>query len=507
MEKLNQLFAQHFGTQPAKTEKLAGAGSNRIYYRLSNGKQTAIGVQGESIAENRAFVALARHFETQCLPTPKVFATSSDEKYYLQEDLGDTSLFQAVENGIKTGIFSEKEKNLLFRTIELLPCLQFDGARGLDFSVCYPQPEFNRDTVMWDLNYFKYCFLKPSGAAFFEPDLEKDFQALAADLTTETGNTFLYRDFQARNVMIKNGHPYFIDFQGGRRGAVHYDVASFVWQAKANYPQQLREELIERYLQVLEVYDSKLDKTQFKERLKLFVFFRNLQVLGAYGYRGYFERKPHFIESIPFAINNLRGILENNFPYPHLCEVLKELCDLPQFRGEQLTGNGERETANENDSLPLTVNRSPLTVPPLLITINSFSYKRGIPDDLSGNGGGYVFDCRGMNNPGRYDEYKTLTGLDKPVIVFLEREGEITEYLKNIYPLAERHIENYLQRGFSNLMFSFGCTGGQHRSVYAAQHLAEFLHKKYGLKITLKHREQGIYKEYNQNTKHTDNTD
>jgi len=475
MEELNKLFEQHFGNQPTFIQKLKGAGSNRTYYRLSDGKNTAIGVEGESNIENKAFIDLAHHFSNQILPTPKVFAYTDDYRFYIQQDLGDVSLFDYVANGIKTGNFSPDEKKMLFKTIELLACIQFDGARGLDFSVCYPQAEFDRNTVMWDLNYFKYCFLKSTGVEFLEPVLEEDFQQLADDLLNDKTKVFLYRDFQARNVMIKDGHPFFIDFQGGRKGSIYYDVASFVWQAKANYPAELKEELIGHYLQTLQAYIG-IDEAIFRERLNLFVFFRTLQVLGAYGFRGYFEKKPHFIESIPFAIKNLKELLASGkfSVYPHLEKVLQAMCALPQFAPQ------EKELTTK-----------------LTVTIYSFSFKKGIPEDKSGNGGGYVFDCRGMDNPGRYEEYKKLTGLDKPVIDFLEKKGEITSFLDSAYKLADNHVSDFLKRGFTHLMFCFGCTGGQHRSVYSAQHLAEYLASKYDVKVKLQHREQNIYQEFN----------
>ncbi len=477
MDQLAQLFTQYFGSKPTEITKLKGAGSNRIYFRLTNENHQAIGVQGESNTENKAFVELAKHFTQKALPTPTVFAHTPDYQFYIQEDLGNISLFDYISEGRSTGIFSFQEKEMLFKTIEQLPRMQFEGAEGLDFSLCYPQAAFDRSTVMWDLNYFKYCFLKSTGIEFFEPALEKDFDQLANDLLHDQTETFLYRDFQSRNVMIKDGAPRFIDFQGGRKGPVYYDVASFAWQAKANFLDELRNELVDRYLQAAQKYFC-IDKKDFIEKLNLFVFFRTLQVLGAYGFRGFFEQKPHFLESIPFAIHNLKDILsKNNFSkYPHLTEVLKNVCNSPQFAPKA----------------PKVYDTSKLTV-----TIYSFSYKKGIPEDTSGNGGGYVFDCRGIHNPGRYEDYKQLTGLDQPVIDFLEQGGEIAKFLKSVYKLAEAHVEDYLERGFSNLMFCFGCTGGQHRSVYSAQHLAEHLSEKYGVKINLTHREQRIFRSYN----------
>lgn len=484
MEELCLLFEQYTGKIPTEVTKLKVAGSNRLYYRLSNTNIRVVGVIGESLAENKAFVELAKHFAEKQLPTPRVYAYTSDYRYYIQEDLGDVSLFDFCENGIKTGVFSEKERNILIKTIEFLPRLQVEGARELDFSYCYPQPEFDRNTVLWDLNYFKYCFLKTTGIDFLEPQLEVDFQQLANDLLADDSDTFLYRDFQARNVMIKDNQPYFIDFQGGRKGPVYYDVASFVWQAKANYPQQLREDLLAHYLTALQHYQP-IDAVNFRNKLQLFVLFRTLQVLGAYGFRGYFEQKPHFVESIPFAITNLRELLKNDFSnYPYLIELLHTLCELPKFTSMTNGLTSSKPVSTEYDTTKLNV------------VVTSFSYKKGIPNDESGNGGGYVFDCRGMHNPGRYEEYKQLTGLDKQVIDFLEKEGEIQLFLQSVYRLADAHITDFLRRGFMHVMFSFGCTGGQHRSVYCAQHLAEYVAQKYGIKVQLNHREQNIKKEF-----------
>lgn len=283
----------------------------------------------------------------------------------------------------------------------------------------------------------------------------------------------MYRDFQARNIMLDGeANPYLIDYQGGRKGPYYYDVASFLWQASARYPDDLREELIKEYHSALGQYTKVPSLDDFTKRLNLFVFFRILQVLGAYGYRGYFERKKHFIDSIPPALNNLRAILQNDFPYPHLIATLRKLVsDAPQ--------NDKQASPQRKD---------------LIVRVFSFSYKKGIPEDTSGNGGGYVFDCRSTHNPGRYEPYKKLTGLDEPVIRFLEDDGEILTFLEGVYKLADAHVERYIQRGFTDLMFSFGCTGGQHRSVYSAQHLAEYLNRKYGIEVRLCHREQGIEK-------------
>lgn len=465
--ELNNLFQSYTGETAEDIVELPSSGSNRRYFRLKSRHFTVIGVSGTSPEENRAFIYMAKHFKKKGLPVPEVYEYSDDWAYYIQEDLGNTLLFDAIEKGRKNSVFDEEERNLLRKTITLLPVLQFKGADGLDFNYCHPLPEFNERSILWDLNYFKYCFLKATGMEFQENQLEDDFRKLADVLLRNSSATFMYRDFQSRNVMIKNQEPYFIDFQGGRKGPVYYDIASFLWQAKAKYPEDLRETLLNDYIQALRTFIP-VDENYFRSQLKHFVLFRTLQVLGAYGFRGYFEKKPHFIQSVPFALDNLRTLLKEEYPeYPYLCKTLKELTLLKQF-----TGESKRRI--------------------LEVSICSFAYKKGIPNDVSGNGGGFVFDCRAINNPGKYERYNHFTGLDEPVIRFLEEDGEITEFLEYVYHIVDASVKRYIDRGFTNLMVCFGCTGGQHRSVYSAQHLAEHLHKKFNVKINLVHREQNI---------------
>ena len=504
MEALRKLYEQWKGEAPVQTERLAGAGSNREYYRMTDGEgQSVIGCIGTSRDENHAFVCLTRHFTRRQLPVPQIIAVSNDELRYLQTDLGDQSLFDALRVGREAGgRYTQQERALLVKTIRELPNIQMRGARGLDWSCCYPQPEFDQDSVLFDLNYFKYCFLKATGLDFHELKLEANFRMLAKDLTAETCDAFLYRDFQARNVMLVDGEPRFIDYQGGRKGPFYYDLASFLWQASAKYPDKLRRDLIAEYYDSLKNYTEVPSERHFKARLDLFVLFRTLQVLGAYGFRGYFERKRHFIDSIPPAMDNMRNLLKNSTvdAYPYLKEVLRNMCQLPQFAPQKVVvpkrADGYKTTESNvykphPQDGPATFSKYDGTGP-LVVRVFSFSYRKGIPEDESGNGGGYVFDCRSTHNPGRYEPYKQLTGLDEPVIRFLEDDGEITIFLQSVYRLADAHVERYLQRGFTSLMFSFGCTGGQHRSVYSAQHLAEHIHEKYGIEVRICHREQGI---------------
>ena len=511
MQKLIDLYRQWKGEEPAHVHQLSeSGGSNRSYFRLTDREgQTVIGVIGTSRDENHAFLYLTEHFNRRKLPVPQVLATSDDQLRYLQTDLGSVSLFDAVRGGREAGgRYTLKEQELLRRTIRELPNIQLRGARGLDFSNCYPQAEFNVDSVLFDLNYFKYCFLKATELDFHELKLEADFRLFAKDLTTDTDNPvpdvecFLYRDFQARNVMLdREGNPYFIDYQGGRKGPYYYDLASFLWQASAKYPHKLRRELVYEYYNSLKNYTEVPPARHFANRLSLFVLFRTLQVLGAYGFRGYFEQKKHFIESIPPAINNLRELLNstNRFHYPYLMEVLHELTELPQYAQIETTGS-RADGYKTTDLNPYKTHPQdgPATFSkydaqgPLVVRVFSFSFTKGIPEDESGNGGGYVFDCRSTHNPGRYEPYKKLTGLDEPVIRFLEDDGEILTFLDSVYKLADNHVRRYIQRGFTSLMFCFGCTGGQHRSVYSAQHLAEHLHEKFGIEVHICHREQQI---------------
>lgn len=504
MEKLEQLYTSWKGHKPESITQMTGAGSNRQYFRIvdSNGV-SVVGVIGTSIDENNAFIYLTQHFTQRQLNVPAILAVSDDHMRYIQTDLGSVSLFDALSGGRNAGgRYNVEETKLLINTIRQLPNIQIRGARGLDWSYCYPQPAFDTDSVLFDLNYFKYCFLKPVNIDFHELKLEADFRLMAKDLTTEHTDSFLYRDFQARNVMLDaEQNPYFIDYQGGRKGPYYYDVASFLWQASAKYPSKLRNILIDEYYDSLKNYTEVPTKAHFINRLNLFVLFRTLQVLGAYGFRGYFERKKHFIDSIQPAINNLRELIKNNdFQYPYLIDVLTRLTNMPRFvqLDETVAKRQDGYKIVENDVYKAHPADGPATFSKydnkgeLKVRVYSFSYRKGYPEDESGNGGGYVFDCRSTHNPGRYEPYKKLTGLDEPVIRFLEDDGEILSFLDDVYRMADRHVKRYIQRGFTDLMFCFGCTGGQHRSVYSAQHLGEYINSRYGVEVEIIHREQNI---------------
>lgn len=483
-ETLSQLYTNVFGVVPEKVLTLAGAGSNRCYYRLTSmnhlGEEvSAIGTIGTNVDENRAFVALSNHFVQSGLSVPRVYAVAEDYTAYIQEDLGDVSLFDAIAQGRSTGEFSEDEVCLLERSIRMMVKLHGVGADAIDWDWCYPEKAMDGNMIKFDLNYFKYCFLKLIGIDFSESTLELELSKLYESLAecAQCANGFMARDFQSRNVMMRDGEPYLIDFQGGRRGPVEYDVASFLWQARASLPQRVREHLIDVYIKEARVVISSFDESGFRDNLPKFVLFRMLQTLGAYGLRGIHEKKPHFLSSIPKALNNLAqhlnvSGLSNDFPYLTeicgrlLCDAnvmkLKRQIEIPSFEG-------------------------------LTVTVASFSYKKGIPADLSGNGGGFAFDCRAVHNPGRYDEYKTLTGRDEAVKKFLEDDGEILTFLSHVYGLVDSSVSRYLKRGFKSLCVNFGCTGGQHRSVYSAEATARYIADRFPqVRVVLMHREQNI---------------
>ena len=464
---LEKLFAEYTGQRLAEQIELPTSGSHRRYFRLKGGNISIVGVLGTSQEENRAFVALSRHFKEKGLNVPTLLAVSPDGMSYIQEDLGEKMLFDLISQGRDSGFYNSYESGLLCRTIEALPKIQFKGAEGLDWNVCYPQKEFDARMVDFDLNYFKYCFLKATGLEFNEVQLQDDFERLKSDLLLDSENTFLYRDFQARNVIIRDGEPWFIDYQGGRRGPIYYDVASFIWQARSRYPEDLKQELIRTYLRSLRSY-VQVDEERFRERLRIFVLFRTLQVLGAYGFRGYFEKKPHFLSSVPYALDNLKVLLQTPFDsYPYLNSLLSKLTAMPQF-------------------YEIAVDKR------LEVHIYSFAYKKGIPADNTGNGGGYVFDCRSINNPGKYEHYRQFNGNDPEVIKFLEDDGEILVFLESVYKLVDAHVKRFIERKFTHLQVCFGCTGGQHRSVFCAERLARYLKDKYNVNVKLTHRELDI---------------
>jgi aminoglycoside/choline kinase family phosphotransferase len=466
-----RLFERRFGTEPTSILEIGADGSNRSYYRLIGpAMETAVGAYGPDREENRAFIAYTRSFHGAGFPVPELYGYEEEAAVWLLEDLGDTSLFDALvaARQREDTAFPASMADVYRRVLTELPRFQVEGGRLIDFANAYPRAAFDKQSIRWDLNYFKYHFLKLAHVPFSEQRLEQDFGTLTWFLLQAETDHFLYRDFQSKNIMLCEGEPYFIDYQGGRKGAVHYDVASILYDAKAAIPQVDRDRLLEHYLVALSDLIS-VDGDEFREHYRGYVIIRVLQALGAYGYRGFFERKPRFLQSVPFAARNLALILERGLPVevPELRSVLERIVD--RYAGEWL----EEET------------------PGLTIRVTSFSYKRGYPQDSGGHGGGFVFDCRGLPNPGRQLEYTDQSGLDGPVIRFLESREEAQTFWRGVRQMVDAQIEEYLRRGFTSLSVSFGCTGGQHRSVYLAERMARHIEEVFPqVHVRVEHRER-----------------
>jgi aminoglycoside/choline kinase family phosphotransferase len=467
---MTKLFQDWSGEDATKMDTIAQAGSDRRYFRIHGATKSAVGAYNADFKENKAFIRFTQHFWKKGLPVPEIYAENLSNGVYLQTDLGDTQLFNLLPP--IGSPWSDELVGLYKKSVSSLADLQILGGEDLDYSVCYPRAAFDKQSMMWDLNYFKHYFLKLAKVPFDEGALEEDFQKFTNYLLLAECNYFLFRDFQSRNIMIKNGNPVFIDYQGGRKGALQYDVASLLYQAKGGVPNDVKKAVFEHYLDKVESLIP-VDRDFFTDQYYGYVLIRCLQALGAYGFRGLYERREHFLSSIPFAIDQMEqilGMIKLPVRLPELFKCLELIC-----KSEQFEGFDKKKYAN-----------SPLTV-----KVQSFSYKKtGYPKDETENGGGFAFDCRFIENPGRYDEYKKLTGRDKPVIDFLKTNGEMDTFLNNVYGIVDKSVENYLERGFANLAVNFGCTGGQHRSVYAADQVARHLTDKYGVKIELHHIEQ-----------------
>lgn len=469
-QQLSTLFEQWSGEKMISIIKLAQSGSDRVYYRIKGNTKSCIGTHSPDKKENKAFITFTKHFWSKGLPVPELYLVDNQNDMYLQQDLGDLALYHFLPSDNQP--FTEELVQLYKKILKLLTLLQIKGGDGLDYSVCYPRQAFDHQSMLWDLHYFKNYFLKLAKIPFDEQALEDDFERLIAFLLQADCTHFLFRDFQSRNIMVCENEPYFIDYQGGRKGALQYDVASLLFQAKGNIPHNIREDLLDYYLDCVEL-QLRIDRKAFTRYYYGYVLIRCLQAMGAYGFRGLYERKEHFIASIPFAIKNVAWWLDNvQIPVemPELRKCLRLMVESKQFE-------------------PFDKKKGASS--PLIVRVTSFSYKKsGIPKDETGNGGGFVFDCRAIENPGRYDEYKKLTGRDQPVIDFLKQQKSMDDFLLHTFAIVDNAVENYIERGFENLCVHFGCTGGQHRSVYSADALAKHLKDKYGVKIDLTHIQQ-----------------
>lgn len=459
------LFEQWAGEPCLKKNQITANGSNRVYFRLEGATKTCIGAINQDVRENEAFFYFAEEMRKRGVHVPEIYAISSDRKIYLQQDLGNTSIYTYLSSREVNGIdVTEPMRELYRKAIDQLIDIQ-SCCRDIDFTQAYPRPRFDHQALQWDMNYFKYYFLRLFHIPFDEQLLETDFQQFIQWLLDDDCNYFMHRDFQSRNIMIVDEELYFIDFQGARQGAPHYDLASLLYSSKSNVPDPLRKELLEYYLDRRGERYGAIDREAFKAKYYGYVLARMMQAMGAYGYRGIIEKKEYFVKSIPYAVNNLRTILQEiHLPLEieHLKATWEAICQLPEFK-----------TKEEK----------------LTVSIFSFSYRKGIPFDKTGNGGGYVFDCRALPNPGLYDQYKPLCGRDTEVIQFFEEHPETENYLQMVRNVVGFSVQSYISRGYTRLMINFGCTGGRHRSVYCAEQIAKFVRQNYDCEVSLHHLE------------------
>jgi aminoglycoside/choline kinase family phosphotransferase len=467
MDVLKRLFEQHFRLPAERAQPLQGqlGGSGRAIVRLTGGGLSAIGIQYPVREENIAFLEFSRHFRRHGLPVPEIYAEDLSRGAYLEEDLGDATLFEFLGGNRAGDVIAPQAVEAYRKVVAALPRFQVEAGRDLNYKVCYPRSSFDRQSIAWDLNYFKYYFLRLSGVSFNEQALELDFGRLTKFLLGAGRDYFLYRDFQSRNVMLRDGQPFFLDYQGGRKGALQYDIASLLYDGKADLPPRLRQELLDYYLDCLAGYID-LRRDEFMEHYYAYVYVRILQALGAYGFRGFYERKAHFLQSVPYALKNLRWLASNvrlPIALPALMDALQEMAASEKLQG-------------------LAYSAGSLTV-----RVFSFSFHRQAPSDEAGNGGGFVFDARALPNPGREEKFRTLTGKDAAVIEYLDRQEGVQQFLLNVLSLVDASVTSYRRRGFKDLMVSFGCTGGQHRSVFLAERLANHLRASGGVEVLVRH--------------------
>jgi aminoglycoside/choline kinase family phosphotransferase len=467
MNILNRLFEERFHSPVTHVHPLQGqlGGSGRQIIRLSNEKNTAIGIVYGVREENVAFLDFSKHFRKHGLPVPEIYGEDLDHGVYLEEDLGNTTLYEFLSKNRNAATIAPPVVEAYRKVVAILPRFQVDAGHEVNYEACYPIGSFDRQSIAWDLNYFKYYFLRLAGVPFNEQALEDDFGRLTDFLMTAERHYFLYRDFQSRNIVLRDGQPYFVDYQGGRKGALQYDIASLLFDAKADLPPELRQELLDHYLDALSGY-IKVDREAFLKHYYAYVYVRILQALGAYGFRGFYERKQHFLQSVPFAMKNLRWLLHHvtlPIELPTLMAAFQSMLASEKLQG--LAGQAE----------------------PLTLRIFSFSFHQGAPKDETGHGGGFVFDGRSLPNPGREERFKALTGKDTPVIEYLNQQESVHQFLASVMSLVDASVNSYRERGFKNLMVSFGCTGGQHRSVYLAEQLAKHFRSRNGVEVAVRH--------------------
>jgi len=487
MDVLKKLFEQHFRSPALQVQPLQGqlGGSGRTIVRLAGESASAIGVLYDVREENVAFLEFSRHFRSHGLPVPEIYAEDLGQGAYLEEDLGDTTLFEFLEKNRAGEDIAPQAVAAYRKVVDVLPSFQIEAGRDLNYKLCYPRGSFDRQSIAWDLNYFKYYFLRLSGISFNEQALEVDFGRLTRFLLTAPRDYFLYRDFQSRNVMLREGRPFFVDYQGGRKGALQYDIASLLYDAKADLPPELRQKLLDHYIgRLADFIDIK--REVFMLYYYAYVYVRIMQALGAYGFRGFYERKPHFLQSVPYALKNLRWLLGNvelPIALPALTGAFKDISSSEKLQ-QLASAEEDRGGAAVAEKLPHAVSEAASVT----VRVFSFSFHQGgPPQDETGHGGGFVFDARGIPNPGREERFKPLTGKDAAVIEYLERQESARRFLEHAASLVEASVNNYQSRGFKDLMVSFGCTGGQHRSVYLAEQLAQRLRSRSSVEVVVRH--------------------
>jgi len=482
MDVLEKMFERHFHSPVVGVQPLQGqlGGSGRRIIRLAGDEVSAIGILYDVREENIAFLEFSRHFRRHGLPVPEIYGEDLEHAAYLEEDLGDTTLFDFLSKNRAGADIAPAVVDAYCKALVALPRFQVEAGRDLNYKVCYPRARFDRQSISWDLNYFKYYFLRLAGIPFNEQALEDDFVRLTKFLLSAEQDYFLYRDFQSRNVMLRGGEPFFVDYQGGRKGALQYDPASLLYDAKADLPPELRRQLLDYYLDQLASFIP-LERAVFMQHYYAYVYVRLMQALGAYGFRGFYERKAHFLQSVPYALKNVRWLLHN----VELPIALPTLMDA--FRGMLAS---EKLQTLASDTEPAGPQATAADAPTLTVSIFSFSFHRdGVPKDDTGNGGGFVFDGRSLPNPGREERFKALTGKDAPVSDYLNQQESVHRFFASVTSLVDASVSEYQRRGFKHLMVSFGCTGGQHRSVYLAEQLANHLRSKNGIEVVLRHRE------------------
>lgn len=474
--EIREVFKSFINSSIDNIDKLPQSGGDRMYFRIFAGEKSYIATYNLHVKENQTFFYLTDHFKKYRVPVTDILKVNKAQTIYIQKDFGTTSLLDLLEQQGK----NEYVYELFKQSLKELARMQILAHKDLNYNYAITSKEFGKRAITSDLLYFKYYFLDTLKIPYDKEKLLHDFNVLSMYLDKPDYKFFMFRDFQSRNIIVQEDLVHFIDYQGGMKGALQYDVASLLWQAKANLSDNWKADLLTYYIDCVQNFLGKeVDRILFINLYYGYVLIRLLQVLGAYGFRGIFERKAHFLTSIPLALKNLREFLENHdtgILLPEFNRILFQLTD------ENIIAKFETKKATSDT--------------PLIVTVNSFSYIiGGIPVDPSPNGGGFIFDCRGILNPGRFEEYKKVNGRNKGVIDFLEQRTKMPDFLNNIYNILDITVENYIERNFKTLMISFGCTGGCHRSVYAADAVTRHLRNKFNVKISLHHIEQNIHEQ------------